>query len=157
MPEMTFEEALETTKIHSIAGMLPEGKNLHYPTPFPSPHHTVSYAGLIGGGANPRPGEVSLAHDGILFLDELPEFSRSVLEVLRQPLEDRKVTISRANGNFTYPTNILCIAAMNPCPCGNIGHPEKACIDTQMQIDRYRRSISAPYGIGWICISKYQL
>jgi magnesium chelatase family protein len=124
--------------------MLPEGQSLVCQRPFRSPHHTVSYAGLIGGGAVPRPGEVSLAHNGILFLDELPEFSRMVLEVLRQPLEDRKVTISRANGNFTYPTNILCIAAMNPCPCGHLGHPEKACKDTQAQIDRYRGRISAP-------------
>lgn len=144
MPELTVEEALETTRIHSVAGMLPEGQSLVCQRPFRSPHHTVSYAGLIGGGAIPRPGEVSLAHNGILFLDELPEFARMVLEVLRQPLEDRKVTISRANGNFTYPTDILCIAAMNPCPCGNLGHPEKACKDTQAQIDRYRGRISAP-------------
>lgn len=144
MPEMNIEEILETTKIHSIAGMLSEGQNLVVRRPFRSPHHTVSYAGLIGGGAIPRPGEVSLAHNGILFLDELPEFSRIALEVLRQPLEDRNVTISRANGNFTYPTNILFIAAMNPCPCGYLGHPEKTCKDTQLQIDRYRNKISGP-------------
>jgi magnesium chelatase family protein len=144
MPELTFEEALETTKIHSVAGLLRDGQNLVVERPFRSPHHTISYAGLIGGGAVPRPGEVSLAHNGILFLDELPEFSRTVLEVLRQPLEDRKVTISRANGNFTYPTNILCIAAMNPCPCGFLGHPEKTCRDTQAQIERYRGKISGP-------------
>lgn len=144
MPELTIEEALEITRIHSVAGLLPEGTSLITKRPFRSPHHTTSYAGLIGGGASPRPGEVSLAHHGILFLDELPEFSRLVLEVLRQPLEDRYVTISRANGNFTFPTNILCIAAMNPCPCGYLGHPSKPCKCTQMQIERYRRKISGP-------------
>lgn len=144
IPEFTVEEALETTKIHSIAGLLSPGESLVTQRPFRSPHHTVSYAGLIGGGANPRPGEVTLAHNGILFLDELPEFSRMVLEVLRQPLEDRKVTISRANGNFTYPTNFICIAAMNPCPCGYLGHPDKPCRDTKLQIDRYRSKVSGP-------------
>jgi magnesium chelatase family protein len=144
MPALTVEEALESTKIHSIAGLLKEGQSLIQERPFRSPHHTVSYAGLIGGGHIPRPGEVSLAHHGILFLDELPEFSRTVLEVLRQPLEDRKVTISRANGNFTFPTNFICIAAMNPCPCGHLGHPDKVCVDSQAQIDRYRNRISGP-------------
>ncbi len=144
MPELTIEEALEATKIHSIAGLLNHEKSLITERPFRSPHHTISYAGLIGGGATPRPGEVSLAHHGILFLDELPEFSRMVLEVLRQPLEDRKVTISRANGSFTYPTNILCIAARNPCPCGYLGHPDKPCQDTQFQINRYRNKVSGP-------------
>lgn len=144
MPELDLEEALDVTKIHSIAGLLPEGQNLVTQRPFRSPHHTVSYAGLIGGGAVPRPGEVSLAHQGILFLDELPEFSRSVLEVLRQPLEDRKVTISRAQGNFTFPSDFICVAAMNPCPCGYTGHPDRPCKDTQMQIDRYRGKISGP-------------
>jgi magnesium chelatase family protein len=144
MPELTVEEALQITKIHSICGLIPEGVSLVTQRPFRSPHHTVSYAGLIGGGAVPRPGEVSLAHKGILFLDELPEFSRTVLEVLRQPLEDRQVTISRAQGNFTFPTDFICIAAMNPCPCGYLGHQEKRCRDTQVQIDRYRSKISGP-------------
>ena len=144
MPELSVEEALEATKIHSVAGFLKEGVSILTERPFRSPHHTISYAGLIGGGAYPRPGEVSLAHTGILFLDELPEFSRLVLEVLRQPLEDRNVTISRANGRFTFPTNFICIAAMNPCPCGNLGHPSKPCKDTQLQIDRYRSKISGP-------------
>lgn len=144
IPEMTIEEAIETTRIHSISGLLPEGQSLVAQRPFRSPHHTISYAGLIGGGSNPKPGEVSLAHNGVLFLDELPEFSRTVLEVLRQPLEDRKVTISRANGNFTFPTSFICIAAMNPCPCGLLGHPEKPCKDTLTQIERYRGKISGP-------------
>lgn len=144
MPEFTVEEALEVTKIHSIGGLLKEGESLVVTRPFRSPHHTVSYAGLIGGGAFPRPGEVSLAHHGILFLDELPEFSKSVLEVLRQPLEDRRVTISRAQGNFTFPSDFICVAAMNPCPCGYLGHPDKPCKDTQAQIDRYRNKISGP-------------
>lgn len=144
IPNLSVQEALETTKIHSIAGLIPENANLVTQRPFRSPHHTISYAGLIGGGAIPKPGEVSLAHNGILFLDELPEFSRTVLEVLRQPLEDRKVTISRANGNFTFPTNFICIAAMNPCPCGMLGHPDKPCKDTELQIHRYKSKISGP-------------
>lgn len=144
MPPMTLQESLEVTKIHSIAGLLPEGVDLVPHRPFRSPHHTISYAGLIGGGSSPRPGEVSLAHHGILFLDEFPEFSRSVLEVLRQPLEDRQVTISRAQGNFTFPTSIMCIAAMNPCPCGNLGHPDKVCSDTPLQVERYKGKISGP-------------
>ncbi len=144
IPELTLEESLEVTRIHSIAGLLPPGKHLVTERPFRSPHHTVSYAGLIGGGRHPRPGEISLAHQGILFLDELPEFSRSVLEVLRQPLEDRKVVISRANGTSTFPTNMMCVAAMNPCPCGFYGHPDKPCSDTELQIQRYRSKISGP-------------
>lgn len=144
IPELTVEEALEVTKIHSINGLLGEDSHIVTQRPFRSPHHTVSYAGLIGGGMVPRPGEVSLAHRGVLFLDELPEFARTVLEVLRQPLEDRKVTISRAQGNFTFPSDFICVAAMNPCPCGYLGHPDKRCKDTQAQIDRYRNKISGP-------------
>lgn len=144
MPELTVEEALEVTKIHSISGLIPEGQSVVTHRPFRSPHHTISYAGLIGGGSIPRPGEVSLAHGGILFLDELPEFSRSVLEVLRQPLEDRKVTISRAQGNFTFPSDFICVAAMNPCPCGYAGHPDKVCKDTEAQVSRYLGKISGP-------------
>lgn len=144
IPELTVEEALEVTKIHSISGLLGDGAYIITQRPFRSPHHTVSYAGLIGGGTTPRPGEVSLAHRGVLFLDELPEFARTVLEVLRQPLEDRKVTISRALGNFTFPSDFICVAAMNPCPCGYLGHPDKRCKDTQAQIDRYRSKISGP-------------
>lgn len=144
IPELTIEEALEITKIHSVAGLLPPGKSLVTVRPFRSPHHTISYAGLIGGGTFPKPGEVSLAHNGVLFLDELPEFSKHALEVLRQPLEDRKVTISRAKGTTTFPTSFICIAAMNPCPCGYLGHPDKRCSDTQTQIDRYQGKISGP-------------
>lgn len=144
IPELTVEEALEVTKIHSISGLLSEGSHIITQRPFRSPHHTVSYAGLIGGGSIPRPGEVSLAHRGVLFLDELPEFSRTVLEVLRQPLEDRKVTISRSLGNYTFPSDFICVAAMNPCPCGFLGHPDKRCKDTQAQVDRYRSKISGP-------------
>lgn len=145
MPDLTLQESLEITKVHSVGGLLKEGQHLITQRPFRSPHHTVSHAGLIGGGSIPRPGEVSLAHRGILFLDELPEFSRTVLEVLRQPLEDRCVTISRAQANFTFPTNFVCIAAMNPCPCGYLGHPDKPCKDTQLQINRYRSKISGPF------------
>lgn len=144
LPEMSLEEILEVTKIHSVSGLLKEGESLVRRRPFRSPHHTVSYAGLIGGGAYPRPGEVALAHRGVLFLDELPEFSRAVLEVLRQPLEDRQVTISRARGNLTFPTGFICVSAMNPCPCGNKGHPEKNCRCTLRQIQNYQGKISGP-------------
>lgn len=144
LPELTVDEALEVTKIHSIAGLLNEGQSVVTQRPFRAPHHTISYAGLIGGGTVPRPGEVSLAHHGVLFLDELPEFTRHALEVLRQPLEDRQVTISRANGNFTFPTSFICIAAMNPCPCGFLGQVDKVCRDSSIQVERYRSKISAP-------------
>lgn len=145
LPEMTLDEALEVTKIHSISGLLPEGVGLISQRPFRSPHHTVSDVGLIGGGRVPTPGEISLAHHGILFLDELPEFSRRCLEVLRQPLEDGVVTVSRANGRFTFPTRFLCVAAMNPCPCGFLTHPKKYCKDTPFAVERYQSRISGPF------------
>lgn len=141
LPPLQFEEALEITNIHSLAG---NHFGIVETRPFRAPHHTISFVGMVGGGASPKPGEISLAHHGVLFLDELPEFSRSTLEVLRQPLEDKVVTISRAGGKVTFPTDIICIAAMNPCPCGYLGHPEKPCRDSQGQIDRYRGKISGP-------------
>ncbi len=144
LPELSPEEALETTRIHSVAGLLPEGGGLIRERPFRSPHHTVSDAGLIGGGAHPRPGEASLAHNGVLFLDELPEFGRNVLEVLRQPMEDGVVTISRAVGSITFPARFMLAAAMNPCPCGFLTDPAKACSCTGPQIQGYLRRISGP-------------
>jgi magnesium chelatase family protein len=143
LPKMSFEESLEVTKIHSIAGIF-TGDELLQQRPFRSPHHTTSYAGLIGGGTIPRPGEIVLSHRGVLFLDELPEFSRHVLEALRQPLEERSITISRAASSITFPCSCLFVAAMNPCPCGYLGHPDKPCRDTKLQIDRYMRKISGP-------------
>ena len=127
LPDMTFEEMLEVTKLHSIAGALPAKTPLITERPFRSPHHTVSANALSGGGAVPRPGELSLAHCGVLFLDELPEFRRDSLEVLRQPLEDGSITISRVNATLTYPCNITLVTAMNPCPCGNFGNPKRSC------------------------------
>ncbi len=143
LPELSFEEALEVTNIYSAAGCAATS-SLKKERPFRCPHHTVSYAGLIGGGSHPRPGEVALAHRGVLFLDELPEFSRNALEALREPLEERKITISRAIGSYTFPANFIFVAAMNPCPCGFLGHPEKMCRDTSLQIDNYQRKISGP-------------
>jgi magnesium chelatase family protein len=144
LPSMGLDEALETTKIHSVAGTLPSGQSLLTQRPFRSPHHTISDAGLIGGGSSPRPGEVSLAHGGVLFLDELPEFRRNVLEVLRQPLEDGVVTLSRAAMSLTYPARFMLAAAMNPCPCGYLGDPLHACRCGPLAIERYRSRISGP-------------
>lgn len=144
LPPLTLDEALETTKIHSIAGILPPHQPLVLARPFRAPHHTISDAGLLGGGTNPLPGEASLAHNGVLFLDELPEFHRNVLEVMRQPLEDGEVTIARASGVVTFPCRFMLVAAMNPCPCGHYGDPRKACRCTPRQIQQYRNRISGP-------------
>ena len=144
LPEMTFEESIETTKIHSIAGILDKKKPLVTARPFRSPHHTVSAAAIAGGGSVPKPGEISLAHNGVLFLDELPEFRRDVMEAMRQPIEDGKVTISRVSGSLTYPSSIMLVAAMNPCPCGFFGHPTKQCICSQNSVRRYLNKVSGP-------------
>ncbi|HDQ44261.1 MAG TPA: ATP-binding protein [bacterium] len=144
LPDLTLDEALETTKIHSVAGLLPPDTALIATRPFRSPHHTISDAGLIGGGHIPRPGEVSLAHHGVLFLDELPEFRKNVLEVMRQPMEDGGVTISRATVSLTYPANFMLVAAMNPCPCGYFSDPTHDCTCQIPQIQRYRSRISGP-------------
>lgn len=144
LPQLEFEEALETTKIHSVAGILPREKALITERPFRSPHHTISDAALIGGGTFPRPGEVSFAHHGVLFLDEFPEFKKNVLEVLRQPLEDYKVTVSRSKMSLEFPANLTLAAAMNPCPCGYYTDPEKECSCATPQIQRYMSKISGP-------------
>ena len=144
LPPMTAAEALEATKIHSVAGLLPPGSGLLRERAFRSPHHTVSNVGLIGGGAHPSPGEVTLAHHGVLFLDELPEFSRSALEVMRQPMEDGFVTISRAAGSARFPSRFMLVAAMNPCPCGYYGDPNHECRCTRVQLQNYRAKISGP-------------
>lgn len=144
LPPLNFEEALETTKIHSVAGLLPPDTAIVATRPFRSPHHTISDAALVGGGTIPRPGEISLAHHGVLFLDELPEFARNVLEVLRQPLEDGRVTISRSKMSVDYPANFMLVCAMNPCLCGNYGNPYQECTCTPMQIQKYVGKISGP-------------
>ncbi len=144
LPDMTFEEAIETTKIHSIAEALPAGTALLTRRPFRAPHHTISAAGLAGGGPLPRPGEISLAHGGVLFLDELPEFSRDAMEVLRQPIEDGVISIARARATLRYPCDIMVIAAMNPCPCGYFGHPTRPCICSPQKIARYLSRVSGP-------------
>ncbi len=144
LPPLNLHEALETTKIHSVAGHLGPDAHLISTRPFRSPHHTISDVALVGGGGFPQPGEISLAHNGVLFLDELPEFKRSVLEVMRQPLEERKVTISRAKFTIDYPANFMLISSMNPCPCGFYNHPEKECVCAPGQIQRYLNKISGP-------------
>ena len=144
LPDMTFEESLRTTELYSIAGVLPEGVSLITDRPFRAPHHTVSSAGLSGGGAIPRPGEISLAHNGVLFLDELPEFSRQAMEVLRQPIEDNIITISRASGSVTYPCSAMVVCAMNPCPCGWYGHPKRQCTCPPGAAQRYLARVSGP-------------
>jgi magnesium chelatase family protein len=144
LPPISFEEAVETTRIHSVAGLMRDGKPLIATRPFRSPHHTISDVALIGGGQNPRPGEVSLSHNGVLFLDELPEFKRNVLEVLRQPLEEGDVTVSRAVASVTYPARFMLVSAMNPCPCGYFGDSRHQCTCTAGQIHRYRARVSGP-------------
>lgn len=146
LPRMTLEESLAVTKIYSVAGLLPADVPLIRERPFRAPHHTISYAGLVGGGTWPRPGEISLAHRGVLFLDELPEFGQKLIEVLRQPLEGipREVAISRATGTVTYPANFMLVAAQNPCPCGFYGDPQRACSCSNMMITRYQKRISGP-------------
>jgi len=144
MPEMSEEEAIEVTKIHSITGLLDPHRAFLTTRPFRAPHHTISDAGLLGGGSNPGPGEVSLAHHGVLFLDELPEFRRNTLEVMRQPLEDGHVTISRAAGSLTFPASFMLVAALNPCPCGYYGDRKRECRCSPGQIERYRQRISGP-------------
>jgi len=144
LPPLTFDESLECTAIHSVAGLLPLGQGLLTERPFRAPHHTISNVALVGGGAVPRPGEISLAHHGVLFLDEMPEFDRRVLEVLRQPLEEGRVTIARAARTAVFPARFLLVAAMNPCPCGYAGHEKKACHCTPVQVDRYCGRLSGP-------------
>jgi magnesium chelatase family protein len=144
LPSMTLDESLETTKVHSVAGLLAPGQSLCTLRPFRAPHHTISDAGLVGGGSSPRPGEVSLAHGGVLFLDELPEFRRNVLEVLRQPLEDGTVTLSRAAMALTYPARFMLAAAMNPCACGFLGDPVHPCRCSPIEVERYRSRVSGP-------------
>lgn len=144
LPPLNLHEALETTKIHSVAGRLKSNSSLLYSRPFRSPHHTISDIALVGGGNVPQPGEISLAHNGVLFLDELPEFKRTVLEVMRQPLEERRVTISRAKFSIEYPTSFMLVASMNPCPCGYFNHPEKECVCGTSVVQKYLSKVSGP-------------
>lgn len=144
LPPLSLGESLETTKIHSVAGKLSKNSSLISTRPFRSPHHTISQVAMVGGGSNPQPGEISLAHHGVLFLDELPEFNRSVLEVLRQPLEDRHISISRAKYSLDYPASFMLVASMNPCPCGYYNHPTRACVCNPGQVQRYLNRISGP-------------
>ena len=144
LPPLSSQEALETTKIYSVAGKIDKNNSLIVQRPFRSPHHTISDVALVGGGAFPQPGEISLAHNGVLFLDELPEFKRTVLEVMRQPLEDRCVTISRAKFSIEYPTNFMLVASMNPCPCGYYNHPDKDCVCSSGIVQKYLSKISGP-------------
>ena len=144
LPDLTFNEALEITKIHSIAETLPKDKPIISNRPFRAPHHTISVTSLVGGGISPKPGEISLAHYGVLFLDELPEFNKKTLEVLRGPLEDKNITISRVNASLTYPCNFMLVASMNPCPCGYYGSKEKECTCLPDAITRYINKISGP-------------
>lgn len=144
LPPLSLHESLETTKIHSVAGRLGKDASLVAIRPFRSPHHTISSVALVGGGTNPQPGEISLAHNGVLFCDELPEFNRSVLEMLRQPLEDRHITIARAKYSIDYPANFMLVASMNPCPCGYYNHPTKPCVCSPSQVQKYLNKISGP-------------
>lgn len=144
LPPLSLGESLETTKIHSVAGKLSRNSSLISQRPFRDPHHTISQVAMVGGGSYPQPGEISLAHNGILFLDELPEFNRSVLEVLRQPLEDRRITVSRVRCSIDYPAGFMLVASMNPCPCGYYNHPTKACVCNPGQVQKYLNKISGP-------------
>lgn len=144
MPDLTFDEALETTKIHSVAGLLKDSEGIVFRRPFRSPHHTATTVSMTGGGSSLRPGEISLAHNGVLFLDEMPEYARATLEALRQPLEDGVISVSRATGNVTYPANVMLCGSMNPCPCGNYGSEDKVCTCTPSQIAKYNAKLSGP-------------
>jgi magnesium chelatase family protein len=144
LPDLGFDEALECTAIHSVAGTLPTGTGLMLERPFRAPHHTISDVALVGGGATPRPGEISLAHHGVLFLDEMPEFSRHVLDVLRQPLEEGRITVSRASRTVSFPARFVLVGAMNPCPCGYHGDPKRVCRCTPQQVAKYRGRLSGP-------------